>query len=356
MKCIKFEKEDQYVDDFIGLTYKIYDKQHNMQDDSELRSLLLGSHIFSKYFELDKFCVYRKKEAVGRFIITTYPSDKTAYLGFFECIDDDQVAAFLFLQAEEFARQQGYDRILGPVDASFWLKYRLKINGFDHKPYTGEPYNPSYYLRLFEANGYEVAEHYSSSLYRKVEKNFQNEKYRQRYERLVGQGYRIFSPSAKEWDQVVSELYHLISELYQDFPIYKSISKEDFADYFIKYRQVIDFRMVKMAYYKRTAVGFYISLPNYHNRVYHLSSLSNLLQILWLRKRPKQYVMLYMGVHPEHKGLGKALVQSIIEELRVNGCTGIGALQRKGKVTQHYIEELIEERFEYVLMKKEFHP
>ena len=44
----------------------------------------------------------------------------------------------------EYAKEHKFRKIIGPVDASFWLKYRLKINKFE-RPYTGEPYNKDYY-------------------------------------------------------------------------------------------------------------------------------------------------------------------------------------------------------------------
>ena len=60
-----------------------------------------------------------------------------------------------------------------------------------------------------------------------------------------------------------------------------------------------------------------------------------------------------MGVHRDHRGLGKALVGSIMEELRKSGLPSIGALARDGKVTQKYADNYIENQYEYVLLEKE---
>ena len=353
MKCIKFEQQDQYVSDFVGLYHKLYNKKNNMQNDTEIRQLLLGQHALGRYFHLDKFCIYAKEEIVGRFIITTYPDDDTAYLGFFECIDDAETARFLFEKAEQFVMNKQYKRIIGPVDASFWIRYRLKTNKFDGLPYTGEPYNREYYLNLFLDNGYKVSEHYTSSIYKHIEEKWQDKKCVDRYQHFINQGYIITNPTIKDWDKTVEDLYTMITSLYRDFPIYKDIALKDFHKYFENYKLIINFDMVKMAYYKEKAVGFFISIPNYHNIVYHTNKLINILKILHIRKRPKEYVMLYMGVLQEHRGLGKAIVQSIIEELRRSKLPSIGALQRDGKITQNYVNELIEERYEYVLLGKE---
>ncbi len=353
MECIEFTNEKKYINQFIKLGRSLYEKKQNMQDDKELRSVLCGEHVLSKYFKLYKFLILKNKKPIGRFAITAYENDSTAYLGFFECVNDSAVAKFLFEKAYEFSKSKGFERIVGPVDASFWIKYRLKINLFDKPPYTGEPYNREYYLKLFKESGYEICEHYTSGIFDKVDIGYDNSKYTQRLKAFSENGYEIISPKPEDFDRVLKELYHLIIDLYSDFPIFKSVCEEDFLEHFKNFKLIIDMRMVKMAYFNGKPVGFYISLPNYSNLVHHTDKLSSLIKILKIRKNAKDYVMMYMGVDREHTGLGKALVQSIIEELKILQVPSIGALQRDGKITQKYAEELIEDRYEYVLLRKE---
>ncbi|MCR5835549.1 MAG: hypothetical protein K6G88_03495 [Lachnospiraceae bacterium] len=355
MNCIIFKNEKKYVNDFINLPVKLYGKDDNMESPGTVKQLLLGNHPLSKYFTLYPFLIYSEKEVVGRFAITAYENDDTAYLGFFECIDDNQVSQYLFECASDFCRRKKFSRILGPVDASFWMKYRLKINRFDEKPYTGEPYNKSYYYQMFLNSGFEVMEHYTSNNYRAIDTSYENEKYEKRYREFLANGYEIKSPTTAEYDKTVEEVYELITDLYKDFPIFKDLGKEDFKTIFADYKTIMNMSMTKIAYYKGKAVGFYISIPDYGNRVYHLdlkNLLPNLMYIMRNRKNPKRYVMLYMGVDREHRGLGKALVYSIMKELMNNNLPSIGALARDGKVTQTYAFDDIENVYEYVLLGK----
>ena len=141
MKCINFNYENNYIKDFIKLPKKIYDSKDNCEDPKVMKKILLDKHPLSNDFKLNKFLIYNDTNVVGRFIITEYPDDKDiCYIGFFECINDSEVAKFIFDEANKFAKEKNYKRIIGPVDASFWIKYSLKINNFD-RPYTGEPYN-----------------------------------------------------------------------------------------------------------------------------------------------------------------------------------------------------------------------
>ncbi len=350
MNYVLFNCEKKYVKKFINFSKKLY-KKYNNENSNELKSLLLGKHPLCKYFKLYKFLIYEKNKVVGRFAITIYPNDDTAYIGFFECINDNEVAKFIFDTANKFAKENNYKRIVGPVDASFWLKYRLKINMFDKAPYTGEPYNKDYYYKMFLDNNYKVIEHYTSNIYEHIDNNYENEFYSNRYNSFIEKEYKIESPNMDEFERILKELYSLLTKLYSDFPIYKHLSEEDFINIFKEYKKIMNPEMIKLAYYNNKMVGFYISVPNYNNLVYNINII-NLIKILKIKNKPKEYVMLYMGVDQEHRGLGKAIVYSIMTELMKSKLPSIGALARDGKVTQNYVEELIKDRYEYVLLER----
>ena len=353
MECIKFEYEREYIKDFIKLPKMLYTKKDNMEDPKMIKKILLDQHPLSKYFKLSKFIIYDKTGPVGRFIITEYPDDKkTCYIGFFECVNDNNVAKYLFKKAYEYVKSLGYKKLVGPVDASFWIKYRLKINKFDLRPYTGEPYNLDYYLKLFLNNRFHIKEHYTSQIYEKVDKSYNDPKFISHYKEFKKLGYDIRKPKNEEFDKCIEELYYMVTDLYSDFPIFKKVEKEDFLEVFNSYKSIINMDMVRMAYFKNKPVGFYISVPNYNNIVYHLN-IKNILKIMKLRKHPTGYVMLYMGVNREHTGLGKALVYSIVEELKQSHLPSIGALARDGKINQNYAKEKITSRYEYVLLERD---
>ena len=351
MNIVKFDNEKKYIKDFILLAETLYSGNDNMEAPSDIKKFLTGTHTLSKYFTLDKFLIYDNNKPVGRFAITVYPDDDTAYIGFYECFDDDNTAKFLFEEAEAFCRKKGYKKIVGPVDGSFWQKYRLKINMFDLPPYTGEPYNKPYYYKQFTDNGFNVCEHYTSNRFHAIDESYTNEKYKDRYKEFLKNGYRIESPTQDNFDSIVDEVYYMITELYSDFPIFKALSIEDFREIYHSYKLIMNMSMTKIAYYNDKAVGFYISIPDYSNRVYH-ATLLDLPKIMNIKKSPKQYVMLYMGVRPQHKGLGKALVYSIMQELAKNNLPSIGALARDGKPTQKYVSEEVTGVYEYVLLEK----
>lgn len=349
MNCIQFNDESNYIKEFIKLPKKLY-VGDNTEDSKEVKEILEGNHPLCKYFTLYKFLVIDGKKTVGRFAITIYPNDDNAYLGFFECYNDKEIAKTIFDEAKKFAKENNCKRIIGPVDASFWFKYRLKTNKFDRKPYTGEPYNKDYYYKMFLDNNFEVAEHYTSNTYKVIEDEYKNEKYLNRYNKYTSEGIVIKNLNIDEYDKEIEKLYFLLTDLYKDFPIYKSITQEDFVNMFKSYKMILNPSMVKLAYKEDELVGFFISLPNYSNLVYNLNILK-IIKVLKLKRKPKEYIMLYVGVAKDYPGLGTGISYTIINELKKNKLPSIGALTKDRKATQNYASDLLTDRYEYVLMQ-----
>lgn len=351
LEAVVFDTESNRIEDFLRLPKVLYGKKNLMQNETEERQLLLSEHALSKYFRMKKFLVYRDGETAARCAVTLYEGDTTAYLGFFECVDDTGCSRLLFDTAARFARNSGCGQITGPVDASFWIKYRLKINRFGDGPYVSEPYNLNYYLKLFLDYGFTVGETYKSNEYKRQSVlGFHNKKSSKRLKDYARKNYVIVSPKRKDFDRVIREVYALITELYKDFPVFKMIGEEDFARHYAALKYVLDLSMVKMAYYQGEAVGFFIGLPDYGNLLAGSIGRAEMIKILLKRIRSPRYVMLYMGVAKKHRGLGLAMTQTVMHSVNRKAASAIGALIREGKVTGAYGTELVTSTYEYVLL------
>ncbi|RLB54804.1 MAG: N-acetyltransferase [Deltaproteobacteria bacterium] len=109
------------------------------------------------------FLAERDGEVVGRItahsntLHNEYHKDKTGFFGFFECVDDETVARALLERAEDWLRQQGHDRVLGPENFSVNEEVGLLVEDKEGPPMIMCTYNPPYYARLIETGGYEKA-------------------------------------------------------------------------------------------------------------------------------------------------------------------------------------------------------
>ena len=336
---------------FLALPKQLYPTRANPRSYSTESQLVSGTHTLCKYFDIHVFTASRDGRVQSRCALTLYPDDETAYLGFFDSKDDEEAVRALFTEAERLALSKGIRRIAGPVDASFWIGYRMKANLFGEAPYFGEPCGLPWYQRLWEMNGYAVCDWYCSNMYG-VSSVYTNRKYSERLTAFLEKGYLIKSPKRSEWDRIIGEVYALIMLSFSDFPMFKYMSEDDFRKHYAGLRHIVDFSMVKMAYQNEKAVGFFISVPDYGHMLNQGTGFLTLARAYLRRIRPARYVMLYMGVDPEHRGLGKALSQTIIDELLKKQVPSIGALIHQGKVNERYVEDMIEGSYQYMLFEK----
>jgi len=84
-----------------------------------------------------------------------YTNAQTAFIGFFESVNDPTISDALFQAAFNWARSHRLDRILGPRGLIGSDSHGLLVDGFDCRPALGIPYNFPYYESLFQQAGFE---------------------------------------------------------------------------------------------------------------------------------------------------------------------------------------------------------
>lgn len=120
-------------------------------------------HPFHQHAEAEHFLAWRDGEPVGRIaacvnrLHNEQHHDRTAFFGFFETINDPEVARALFTAAEGFARARGMDRLRGPASYSVNEECGLLVEGFEAPPVVMMAYNPPWYRDLIEGCGFTKA-------------------------------------------------------------------------------------------------------------------------------------------------------------------------------------------------------
>lgn len=117
-------------------------------------------HPFYDRNEIQTFLAYRNGKPCGRIAailnrghIERY-HDNRGFFGFFESIDDQEVADGLFEAARQWFAQRGIHALRGPCNPSLNYALGLLVDGFDSSPKFMMTYNPPYYERLIENYGF----------------------------------------------------------------------------------------------------------------------------------------------------------------------------------------------------------
>jgi GNAT superfamily N-acetyltransferase len=106
------------------------------------------------------FLAHRAGKVAGRIVAmndTRYNSFHEVSwgtFGLFECQNDPGVASCLFQAAATWLKSEGLSPMVGPLNLSFHHDVGLLVEGFDKPPGMNLTYNPRYYARLFETNGF----------------------------------------------------------------------------------------------------------------------------------------------------------------------------------------------------------
>jgi hypothetical protein len=80
--------------------------------------------------------------------------DDAGHFGFFDTTDDPEVAAALLEAAEGWLREQGMQRVVGPMSLSANEEIGLLVDGFEHPPVLMMAHSRQWQAKHLEANGY----------------------------------------------------------------------------------------------------------------------------------------------------------------------------------------------------------
>jgi len=116
-------------------------------------------HAFYEHAESQAFVARRQGEVVGRILAilnhahVQVHNERVGFFGFFESIDDPEVAGGLLDAARQWLHERGMEHVRGPVNPSLHHECGLLVKGFETEPYFMTPYNPSYYMQLLKGYG-----------------------------------------------------------------------------------------------------------------------------------------------------------------------------------------------------------
>jgi GNAT superfamily N-acetyltransferase len=154
-------KADQKA--FIKLPWRLYAGDPNwipplVQTVQELVGF--KPHPFHDNAKVKNFLAVRDGQVCGRITAIVNHGhnqrfeEKRGFFGFFECIDDQQVADGLLQAACQWLQGEGMTDVRGPINPSLNYEVGLLVEGFDSPPTFLMTYNPPYYERLITGFGF----------------------------------------------------------------------------------------------------------------------------------------------------------------------------------------------------------
>ncbi len=131
----------------------------------EQRSRLdVEDYPFFEHSEASFFLARRENRPVGRIAAienrrhNEYHDEQIGFFGFFDVIDDSEVAGQLLDAAGDWASDRGLNALRGPANYSSNETWGVLVEGFDRRPSVMMPYHPPYVRRLLDDLGFDTIE------------------------------------------------------------------------------------------------------------------------------------------------------------------------------------------------------
>lgn len=255
----------------------------------------------------------------------------TGHFGMFECIDDPAVANALFDAAEDWLRQKGMTRAMGPFSLSVWDEPGLLVQGFEGPPTVMMGHHLPYYERMVAARGYQgVKDLHCWSL--PIGQPFP-----EMVQRIVAFSERnaklVTRPVNKaKFDEEAALILDILNDAWSDNWGFVPLTPAEIAYVGKKLKPIIFEGLVRVAEYEGVPVGFMITLPDINELTRDLNG--NLFpfgwaKLLWRLRAPKVKRMRVplMGIRKSLQGhrVASLMAFQMIEYIRRVAVTEFGA-------------------------------
>ena len=232
-------------------------------------------------------------------------SQQIGFFGMFEVVNDKQASGLLLDKAEKWCQEKKLNKLVGPVSLSTNHECGLLVDGFDTPPIVGMPYNPRYYLNLFEDWGLKkkkdlislrmelpkVPEYLESAMLRlKKRKHFMVRPFR-----------------LNKFNEEVDAIWHIYNESWVDNWGFIPMSKEEFEYSVNEMRSFFQPEYCFIAEVNGEPVGFSLTLPDINvvlkkmnGRIFPFGWA----KFFWNKNNIKLYRVVALGVKKQYRRSG----------------------------------------------------
>jgi GNAT superfamily N-acetyltransferase len=270
----------------------------------------------NKSFSYCDSCIalaFRNSEIVGRAMgiinqrYNEVRKEKNARFGYLECWEDREVFDALLKYVEDWARERGMNKIVGPMGFTDQDPEGFLVEGFEYPSTIATYYNFEFMIGFLEAKGYTKEVDYV--VYKLDIPKEIPEFYHRIFERATRTGEFVWGEfsSRKPLKLLIRPIFRVMNECFRDIYGYTPLDEEEMDDLAKRYLPVIDPRFVKVVTRENKVIAFVIGIPNFADGIRqakgHLWPFG-FIKILRSARKTKQLDLLLGGVLEEYRGRG----------------------------------------------------
>ena len=275
---------------------------------------------FFQHSEAEYFLARKDGEVVGRIAAilnnnhNAFHNERTGFFGFFECIENAEVAGALLSTAEAWVRERNQDRIRGPMNFSTNDTCGLLIEGFDTPPFILMPHNPPYYQQLLENAGYtKVQDMFAYRMYEEQGINPRIHKIAQIARER--EGVRVRKLNMKRFWEELETVKKIYNDAWSKNWGFVPLTEAEIEHLARELKPVIDPDMVLFAEIEGEAVAFSLSLPDYNQALIKINGRLfpfGIFKLLYYARKINAVRVFTLGVmqkYQKSRGIGPLLYE-----------------------------------------------
>jgi GNAT superfamily N-acetyltransferase len=273
---------------------------------------------FKRGGEAEFFIAWRDGKPVGTICAAEdkYTNEtrnkRECVIGFFEYVEDYQVAEALLNRAIVWAKQRDLDALYGPFNLDYENGYGVLIEGRDRPPALLCGHTPPYYQPFMERFGFKPAR--GDNIAFAIDVNAPGLPRLARIaERLRQRGrFTVREADLSRWDEEIDRIHYLMNIALAHLPDHIGWHRDALEAELMPFRDIADPELILFAEVDGRAVGWFPGIPDLNEAFIHANGLRYPWDYLrlWvhLRRQPECLAIKSVLVLPEYWNTGVAVL------------------------------------------------
>ncbi len=179
----------------------------------------------------------KSNEGIGRIAAIKFDNQEEGIIGWYESADSQSLSDSLMKAAIDFLKTCGCKKVIGPINGSTWNNYRFNKTA-EQPILPGEPFQPLYYIRLWEKYGFNEYSTYETTLapndlFEPMTMD-EGQELAQQFNLKV-----VFYPTEPSSD-FLDKMYDFYHACFQSNPLFHPIDKEAYHKLSNKFAQILN--------------------------------------------------------------------------------------------------------------------
>jgi ribosomal protein S18 acetylase RimI-like enzyme len=256
---------------------------------------------------------YRERKPVGRIMgiinrrYNEINHENHGRFCFMECYNDPEVFHSLLSRIEDWARQNGMDKMVGPLGFSDKDPQGFQIEGFQYPQFITSANNSPYMVNLIEGEGYTKKIDLVNYL-GDIPKEFPVV-YERVLERIThNREFEIIEfATKKQLKPYIVPILELMNETFSEIYGFVPLNDKEKKDFAARYLPILDPKFIKAVKKDGQAIGFAIGMPDLSAGIKACRGRLlpfGIFKVLSESKRSRKLIMMLGGVKKEFRGKG----------------------------------------------------